>query len=264
MSSSGVCPALYKDSKGKFYCKYAGGAEVDPAFMPCLMEYWECPYYVQAAKAKKMEAAAKEKEEAGVSVVQPEETTRVVSRPPTAVAVEAEEESLGASELENLIYQASELTKSWEEYERAAREVIEKWEELRDRLERELLSIDSSLEAYAAELNRIELKHKLGVLDENQFEDLKKELEGKISEKMSEKENLQRKIEELDRLVIPHYKRVKAAEVKPEIAKLRIALSKLEQKFKEGGITEDLYKKLKAELEAKLKRLEAIREEVEA
>ncbi|MGC9108555.1 MAG: hypothetical protein ACP5IE_10270, partial [Infirmifilum sp.] len=63
--------------------------------------------------------------------------------------------------------------------------------------------------------------------------------------------------------VIPHYKRVKVAEVKPEIAKIRLALNKLEQKFKEGEVAEETYRRLRAELEAKLKRLERIREEVE-
>jgi len=43
----------------KFYCKYAGGAEVDPAFMPCLMEYWDCPIYVQWTKGKEKEEKKK-------------------------------------------------------------------------------------------------------------------------------------------------------------------------------------------------------------
>jgi len=260
MASSGVCPGLYKDARGKFYCKYAGGAEVDPAFMPCLMEYWDCPYYVQWTKREKAE---REEVKPAPSVSEP------VTAPPQQLLVSAEPlagapryEEL-SSRLESLINRASELSRAWEEYEKAAREVIESWEELRDTLEKELLEIDSSLEAYVSELERIELKHKLGVLDDSQFEELKSELDKKIAEKTAEKEEIRKKLDELDRLVIPHYKRVKVAEVKPEIAKLRLALSKLEQKYREGSISEEAYKSVKTELEAKLKRLEKIREEVE-
>ncbi len=260
MSSSEVCPSLYRDARGKFYCKYAGGTEVDPAFMPCLMEYWECPYYVGWRK----KAGTKEE-----SVIPPPEASEraVVPTPqPAAIAEHAAGAKLleeVSSELDSLINRATELSKIWEEYEKAAREIIGSWEEIRDRLEKELLSIESSLNTYVAELERIELKHKLGVLDDAQYEELKSELDRKIAEKTSEKEDIQRKLDELDRLIVPHYKRVKAAEVKPEIAKLRLALNKLEQKFKEGSITEETYRSVKAELEVKLKRLEKIREEVE-
>ncbi|QOJ79689.1 hypothetical protein IG193_04340 [Infirmifilum lucidum] len=260
MSSGGVCPGLYRDAKGKFYCKYAGGTEVDPAFMPCLMEYWECPYYIGWRKK------AGTKEESVTPPLEAGEKTTAPAPQPVAIAEHVTGTKLleeASSELDSLINRATELSKIWEEYEKAAREVIGSWEEIRDRLEKELLSIESSLDAYVAELERIELKHKLGVLDDTQYEGLKSELDRRIAEKTSEKEDIQRKLDELDRLIIPHYKRVKAAEVKPEIAKLRLALNKLEQKFKEGGITEEAYRRVKAEIEARLKRLERIREEVE-
>lgn len=262
MASSGICPGLYRDSKGKFYCKYAGGIEVDPAFMPCLMEYWECPYYIEWKK-KSAEEKKSAEQLPSTSQLQMEVKPERPLTPPEEVKESAEKVEEVLNSLDALIGRASDLSKLWEEYNNAAREVIEKWEEIRDYLEKELMSIDSSLKVFSEELDRIELKHKIGVLDDAHYQELKSEIESKINKKNNEKEIIKKKLDELDRLVLPHYKRVKAAEVKPEIAKIKLALNRLEQKFKEGGVTEETYRRLKSELEAKLKRLERIREEVE-
>ncbi|MGB9786407.1 MAG: hypothetical protein ACPLRJ_03910 [Infirmifilum uzonense] len=262
MSTGGVCPGLYRDTRGRFYCKYAGGVEVDPAFMPCLMEYWECPYYIEWRKK-----STEEKKPVEQIVPAPQPQTQIKIEKPETLSPEVKEERTGlekiTEEIDTLITRASELSRIWEEYERDAREVIEKWENLRDYLEKELLSIKSSINTLTEELERIETKHKLGILDDTHYQELRSEIDSKISQKNSEMDNIKRKLDELDRLVIPHYKRVKVAEVKPEIAKIRLALNKLEQKFKEGEVAEETYRRLRAELEAKLKRLERIREEVE-
>ncbi|MEZ0345517.1 MAG: hypothetical protein ABWK01_03120 [Infirmifilum sp.] len=263
MSAGGVCPGLYRDSKGKFYCKYAGGVEVDPAFMPCLMEYWECPYYLEWKKKASVEK--KPAEETVTTPRQPPEVAQQprIERPSVVISEEKPPVEKVADELDMLASKATELSKLWEEYDRAAREIIERWEEIRDYLEKEVISIESTLNTLADELERIEVRHKIGVLDDSQYQDLKSELERRIAEKTSEMESIKKRLDEVDRLVLPHYKRVKVAEVKPEIAKIRLALNKLEEKFREGGLTEETYKRLKEELEAKLKRLERIREEVE-
>lgn len=260
MSRATVCPGLYKDEKGKFYCRFADNAEIDPAFMPCLLEYWECPFYIrhkQTEKALEIEKEEiKQQEAPPVTVPTVEMPTLIVS--PTEVSAER-----FTDEVDRLIDRASELARLWESYESEARRVVEEWEELRDKIKRELAGLEAVINAYISEKGRLEKLLDEGKISEEEYTDLISRLEKKLAEKNSEKEALTKKLADLDRVVLPHYKRVKVAEAKPELAKLRLALSKLEERFKSGSISEDVYMRLRAELEDKIQRLEKIKEEVE-
>ena len=260
MSRATVCPGLYKDEKGKFYCRFADNAEIDPAFMPCLLEYWECPFYIrhkQTEKALEVEKEEIKQQEAPPATVPTVEMpTLIVS--PTEVSAER-----FTDEVDRLIDRASELARLWESYESEARRVVEEWEELRDKIKRELAGLEAVINAYISEKGRLEKLLDEGKISEEEYTDLISRLEKKLTEKNSEKEALTKKLADLDRVVLPHYKRVKVAEAKPELAKLRLALSKLEERFKSGGISEEVYMRLRAELEDKIQRLEKIKEEVE-
>lgn len=260
MSRETICPGLYKDEKGKFYCKYADNVEVDPAFMSCLLEYWECPSYIRHKQAEKRVEAEKKEE-----IIAQETRPRVeVVEAPTVVIplVEAPPESFMV-EVDRLIERASQLTKLWESYEESARVIIDEWEELRDRMKKELAGLEAVINTYVEEGNRLEKLYTDGKIGKEEYSDLKSRIEKKLAEKSSEKETLTKKLAELDRVILPHYKRVKVAEVKPEIAKLKLALVKLEEKYKSKSISEEVYRRLKAELEDKIQRLEKIKEEVE-
>jgi DNA repair exonuclease SbcCD ATPase subunit len=260
MSHATVCPGLYKDEKGKFYCRFADNAEIDPAFMPCLLEYWECPFYIrhkQTEKALEVEKEEIKQQEAPPATVPTVEMpTLIVS--PTEVSAER-----FTDEVDRLIDRASELARLWESYESEARRVVEEWEELRDKIKRELAGLEAVINAYISEKGRLEKLLEEGKISEEEYTDLISRLEKKLAEKNSEKEALTKKLADLDRVVLPHYKRVKVAEAKPELAKLRLALSKLEERFKSGSISEEVYMRLRAELEDKIQRLEKIKEEVE-
>jgi len=281
MAAENICPGLYRDEKGKFYCAYAGGIEVDPAFMPCLAEYWECPYYISH---KEKEEAAEEKAETGGGteessvVVEAHEAVEAVTETaevaaPEAVegapeagvieAAPAEEKPDIIGEIEEIAGKAIDLNRIWESYDREARALIEAWEEVRDEAEKIVLSLQQSIDTYLGELSKLEVKHRIGVITDDVYEALRAELERKIEEKRELQENIVRKISETERLILPHFKRVKVSEAKPEIAKLRLALSKLEEMYKSGQISEDTYRKLKSEIEDKIRKLERVKEEVE-
>jgi DNA repair exonuclease SbcCD ATPase subunit len=260
MSRATVCPGLYKDEKGKFYCRFADNAEIDPAFMPCLLEYWECPFYIrhkQTEKALEVEKEEIKQQEAPPATVPTVEMPTLIVSP---IEVSAERFT---DEVDRLIDRASELARLWESYESEARRVVEEWEELRDKIKRELAGLEAVINAYISEKGRLEKLLDEGKISEEEYTDLNSRLEKKLAEKNSEKEALTKKLADLDRVVLPHYKRVKVAEAKPELAKLRLALSKLEERFKSRSISEEVYMRLRAELEDKIQRLEKIKEEVE-
>ncbi len=282
MAAENICPGLYRDEKGKFYCAYAGGIEVDPAFMPCLAEYWECPYYIshrerEEAAEEQVEAAAEEAEGGGV-VVEAHETVEAVTETAEAAAQEAVEAAAEAGaveaapgeakpdivgEIESIAGKAIDLNRIWESYDREARALIEAWEDVRDEAEKIVLSLQQSIDTYLGELSKLEVKHRIGVISDDVYETLRSELERKIEEKRELQESIVRKISETERLILPHFKRVKVSEAKPEIAKLRLALSKLEEMYKSGQISEDTYRKLKNEIEDRIRKLERVKEEVE-
>ena len=276
MASENICPGLYRDEKGKFYCAYAGGIEVDPAFMPCLAEYWECPYYIGHKEKEKAEEEAEEAapqvveeapaESAAVEVQETVEATTPEAAE-TGITVEtapvAEEKADVLGEIDSIAERAISLNDLWEKYDREARSLIEAWEEVRENAEKIVLSLQQSIDTYLGELSKLEVKHRIGVITDDVYEELRSELERKIAEKRELQESIVSKINEVERLILPHFKRVKVSEAKPEIAKLRLALSKLEEMYKTGQISEDTYRKLKNEIEEKIRKLERVKEEVE-
>lgn len=261
MSSRGVCPGLYRTGN-KFYCKFTGGAEVDPAFLPCVADYWNCDFYKkQEEEKKKMAPQPIPQPQLRAAALEAREEDRVIAveprPPPPPLPMAAEDE------VEELVKRAVDLGRLWEEYEREARVIVESWEEVREKLRRDLFGLEKAIDAYETEIERLETKLKLGMLSEKEYEEVRSRLDAELAQRLSAKEKLERRLADLDRAVLPHFKRVKATEVKPEIAKMRIALSRLEQKFKSGEITKDVYERLRSEIEEKIKRLEKIREEVE-
>ncbi len=275
MSSENICPGLYRDEKGRFYCAYAGGIEVDPAFMPCLAEYWECPYYIShqekeaAAKTEEEGEAPSEAEEgAAIEVheaeIAPTPEEAVKETPQVAVAAEAEAPPVEITQdIDRIAGKAIDLNKLWEQYDAEARQLIDEWEEVRENAEKIILSLQQSIDTYLGELSKLEVKHRLGIVTDEVYESLRGELERLIEEKRELQESIVKKISEAERLIMPHFKRVKVSEAKPEIAKLRLALSKLEEMYKAGQISEETYTKLKNEIEEKIRRLERVKEEVE-
>lgn len=268
MSDRNVCPGLYRDEKGKFYCAYAGGTEVDPAFMPCLSEYWECPYYIsyqeREEEIEKPEEHVAVEEEVAKEDVEPvylkeeeEKETPILIQEEKPI----EEELL--ERLEEISSKAVDLNRLWDTYNKEARALIEYWDSMREEMEKLIMSIQQAIDTYIDELSKLEVKYKLGIIDETLYQELKSDLERKISEKRNLQDELIKKLNEVERLILPHFKRVKVAEAKPEIAKLRLALSKLEQRYKDGQISEEVYLKLKSEIEDKIKKLERVKEEVE-
>lgn len=258
MASRGVCPGLYRTGN-RFYCKFAGGAEVDPAFMPCVSDFWNCEFY----KKKEEEKKAPQPSEAPQRPVAAEarEELRVITAQPQAPL--APRPAPEVDETEELLRRAVDLGKLWEEYEREARAVVESWEELREKLRKDLAGLEKAIDTYEAEIEKLESKLRMGLLSDEEYRELRSKLDDELAQRLNFKEQLEKKLAELDRAVLPHFKRVKAAEAKPELAKMRIALSKLEQKYKSGEISREVYERLKNEIEEKIKRLERIREEVE-
>ncbi len=261
MSSESICPSLYRDEQGNFYCAYADGKKIDPGVMPCLGTYWECPIYTRVTRDKeRMEEETKEPEsiehEEGISLAEIEEEK------PEVEEIKREEEDI-LRKLETLESRVIDLNHTWEEYERNARRVLEDWDELREETELILSGINSLLESYEKELRELDARFKLGLLSENTFNEIKSEIDRKAAEYLELKDNIEYLLQRIERVITPHFRRIKVSEVKPELAKLRLSLNRLENMFKEGRISEETYERVKRQLEKQIARLEKLKGEVE-
>lgn len=256
---SAVCPYLYKDREGRFYCEAIGGA-VDPGLMPCLANYRECAYYRARSTAPPPSTA--------VSPTVPE-----LGPPLPEAAVQREKElakelihEKGAEELEEQVSEALEsieklaleLSEKWSIYEEGARSLIKMWEGVSMQGSHALRALSDVIGLYEKLLDNLKALLDGGRISEKAFNELKEEIELNLSNYKQKRENLERNLKNVERLVIPHIQRVKASEAKPEIGKLRLSLMKLEQLFKEGKVSQDVYEKMKKELEERIKRLEYI------
>ncbi len=260
---SDICPALYRDEKGRFYCTFAD-REVDPGIMPCLSNYWECPIYIKAQKEEKLIKEEKTEEE----ITQPPteeiqetlEPEEVKIEPEVAPKVEIEEEVL--EKLHKIQDEIIHLNKIWEEYENNANELLERWNELRDEAYQILHGIESSIESHTRELEELEVRKKLNLISDDLYQDIKNETQQTIDRYTAFKTEIEKFIENIERLILPHYRRIKASEAKPDIAKLRLSLMKLEQMYKEGKIDETSYSRIKEEIQNEISKLERLLEEV--
>ncbi len=251
-----VCPALYRDEKDpdKFYCKYAGKA-VDPGLMPCLANFTDCPIY-KAGLARE-----EERRESLEITVEAEEGEERPEKKEETVIITPEEEVL--RELEELEMRIVELDSLWRKYEDEANDLIEHWEDLRTESERILAGLTSSISACRAELDSIETKYKLGLLDDPSYSELRESLEERLNRYEDIASRISLSLERVERLLTPHLRRVLAARAKPEINKLKVGLMKLQQLYESGKISEETYNKLKRELEQKIERLERVLAETE-
>ena len=260
--SAQVCPGLYRVGM-KFYCKYAN-REVNPGLMPCLSNFTECPFYKPPEKEKPESTTpltpaekAAPKEAPLPAVVAPVEATV----PKVVEAAETPEEEL-KRRLEEFEAKILELEESWKKYESEALEALDRWDELSAETRRLIAGLSSSIEAFKAEEERINDRVSQGLLTPEESHALIQNINEKMEEYSRVVKELSEMLSRIERMIIPHTKRLMASRAKPELGKLRLSLMKLEELFKQGKISEKTYERLKSEIESRIAKLEEVFEEV--
>ena len=246
---SSVCPYLYRDEKGRFICA-AINEPVDPGLMPCLADYTTCRFYVEASKERG---------------TQPQEV-EVVTQPPAEVEAQVQvaeeikppsEETL-IDQLESIEKEIVELDDKWKAYAESVNLVLEKWEDLYRRVERTVKALERVLTSHEKMLSELEDKRSHGLVTEEGYQKLRRNIEEQISKYSKLKDELVSMRENIQRLLNPHIQRIKISEAKSELGKLRVSLMKLEQLYKEGKVGREVYEKLRRELEYRIRVLQQI------
>lgn len=262
MSLSAICPYLYRDRDGRFRCE-ASGNVVDPGLMPCLSNYRECSFFV-AAKAKPAYPSARppvaeletETATAAVEEVSMEEVRAYIGKGIEEVEEEVSQKIKAAEEM------ALSLNEKWREYEETARQLMKLWEEASMNCRHALEAVSSVIDLYEKILENLDVLLKSGRISERSYNEIKKETQSNLEKYKIIKNDLENALKNAERLVIPHIQRIKVAEARPELGKLRLALMKLDQMYKEGKVSQETYERMRKELEAKIRWLEQLAGEV--
>jgi len=256
---SGICPYLRRDREGRFRCE-ASNSAVDPGLMPCLFNYRECPVYASARTLRAESMPGAPAEAAAVPIEKPAE--RVFEEEVRAATVERGVEEEVVEEVSKTIKTAEEmaidLNEKWREYEENARRLVKLWEEISMNVRHALEMISGAIELYEKVLENLDAVLKSGRISEKAYDELRREITSNLEKYKALKNDIESSFKNAERLVIPHIQRVKVAEARPELGKLRLSLMKLEQMFKEGKVSRETYERLKKELESRIRWLEQL------
>lgn len=232
--------------------------------MPCLSNFTECPFYKPPEKEKPESVApptpaeeAAPKEMPPPAVVAPVEA----AVPKVVEAAETPEEEL-KRRLEEFEAKILELEESWSKYESEVLDALDRWDELSAETRRLIAGLSSSIEAFKAEKERINDRVSQGLLTPEESNALIQNINEKMEEYSRVVKELSEMLSRIERMIIPHMKRLMASRAKPELGKLRLSLMKLEELFKQGKISEKTYERLKSEIENRIAKLEEVFEEV--
>jgi len=235
---STICPYLYRDEKGMFVCSVTGKT-IDPLTLPCLTKYVECILY---RRARERAEAPEEGEE--VEEVKPE-VEEVIEVVPVPTVIEE-----GEVVLQNLNEAARELEKLdrlWSEYEDSTRNFLNRWERIKTHAEAQIKVLEELIDVIKSEIEELDVKADLGLMDKNYYRIRREELERKLRNYEERLSRLNSIFESNTKRAEEHLKKIMSARPIAE-SKLRLTLMKLEDLRKEGKLSEEIYIKLKEEL----------------
>ncbi|WP_069807408.1 hypothetical protein [Vulcanisaeta thermophila] len=254
--SRGVCPGLERTPTG-YLCTYSQ-KQVNPYAWYCLGDYYECPIYIQYMKTRGVQAKPETKPTQTVQSLQQVQaqttqaravvTTVKVETPP---AVDTEDELIRNSEniLGKFEGSAKALDNKWRDYENSVQSTKQSWEVDKMRLMRYISILTRISEKYSEDLKEIEIRRSMGLINEDTYNKLRESVQKKLDKINNKLKELNTRYQEIDNQINQHYRRLLMTTVTPETSKLKLSLAKLEEMYREGRISKEVYEKLKAEIQ---------------
>ncbi len=252
--SRAVCPGLERTANG-YVCTYAQ-RPINPFQWYCFGDYFECPIYVQYMKSKGPQAKAEVKPSQTIQPLQQQAqqvTTASTVVAPTRVEVtgEAEDELIrnGETIISKFEGSAKALNEKWKDYENSVQTTRQSWETEKTRLRRYMVILERIRNKYSEDLKEVELRRSMGLIGDDTYNRLKDDIQKKLDKVDEKLKELNTRYQEVESTITQHYRRLLLTTVTPEISKLKLSLAKLEEMYRDGKISKDVYEKLKAEIE---------------
>ncbi len=250
--SGAVCPAL-KRQGDTYICEYTG-RPVNPYAWSCLLDYYTCPIYIRH------QAAAKAAEKPEQRLVESAETTTAASAAITAEAKPAEVttpreyEELIIDDLRRIISEyenkVQDLNEKWNTYEKSVNDTRLSFSKDRILIEHHLELLKRAIIMYETDLKELDYRRSVGLLDDEQYVKLRDEIESRLSKLKKEYEELSRRYGEVTSGISTHVRRLLTITPSLEVSKMRLVLARLDELLREGKISQEIYEKLKREIES--------------
>jgi hypothetical protein len=176
-------------------------------------------------------------------------TTVVTTR--TETTLEAEDELIRSSEsiIARFEGNAKALNDKWKDYESSVQSTRQNWDTEKAKLRRYIMILERIRNKYGDDLKEVELRRSMGLIDDDTYNKLKDSIQKRFDKVDNKLKELNARYQEIETTINQHYRRLLLTTVTPEVSKLKLSLAKLEEMYRDGKISKEVYEKLKAEIE---------------
>ena len=241
-TSRSICPGLKRTETG-YVCEYSG-RPVNPFAWYCVLDYYMCPIYVSHTKAEVEKPTEVKSEE-----VKPVEREVAEVTPPKVIELD----EFLINELRNIVEKYENKTKEiedlWGKYEKFVNEVKLNFDRENIIIEHYLTMLNRLINRYEEDLKEIEYRRYVGLIDDETYTKLKDSINEKLIKLKDIHNELNSRYLRVVETLLNHVKRIYLTTTSTEVTKLRLAYTKLGDLIRDGKISQNIYEKLKNEIE---------------
>ena len=137
----------------------------------------------------------------------------------------------------------------WDKYSEFVRGVLDDWEKNKDEIKHRIIELTSAIENFKSLAKELDIKHELGLISDSEYNSIKTKYNNELVKYNEELEQLKTSYDKIESSIKRHYKRIMHPIVKSNEEDIKKKLELLDKLFKEGKVKEEVYKRLRKELE---------------
>jgi len=232
-----VCPLL-KKVEGGYVCG-AVDRSVNPEAWYCFMDYPSCPLYINYIRRQRGQVTQ------GVPQAQVTVTQQAATAAASVSVSEPEDEVINRLRgiLESMQGRVKDLDEAWRSYEGKAKGELDKNEHLVNQYLLSLEGIKANLEESIKEL---EYRREAGMIDESSYGKAREYVEKRLSSITQQLNEMREAYGRIQESILTHYRRILSEGT--EAAKVKLSLAKLEELYRTGRVSKEVYERIKAQL----------------
>jgi len=140
----------------------------------------------------------------------------------------------------------SALDTMWSEYHSGVIRALELWRDLKREIQGKIAELQGLIEYCQERLKEVDIKAKIGLIDEGEASALSEELRMTINESSETLSRLQKELANTNSRVEEHIRRVALQVLLSSEKEFKERIARLESLYREGKISEELYKKMRS------------------
>ena len=154
---------------------------------------------------------------------------------------------------EELKGKISQLDYAWERYVEIVKDFSKDWYVKKTLIQQKIMEKNALTNYYRDKILELEVKKSVGLIDEENYNTLKEDYKEKLDEALEELNYIKETLKELEDRATRHLKRVFIEAIYGDKEEIKRKIEELEKMYEEGRIRQDVYLKLKNELEQMLR-----------